>query len=66
MTKTHRLELTLDDLLLMDGMEGMNEALDVSMESAGLSEIATDISYTVVSVTDGVLTVEATYTPDEY
>ena len=71
--KTFQFEISLDELVWLEGMQGMNDLLDEKMTQAGLGEIATDISYAIIKLNvsaDGnennTVTVEATYLPDEY
>lgn len=68
-TKTFEFDVTLDDLLYVNGAGGLNEVLDFRMgndpEFEGI--IATDISYEAVLLSPGdtaLITIRATFTPD--
>lgn len=70
-TATFEFDVTLDDLVEANGIEGLNDILDerLAQDPLGRFEgvIASDISYEPLSVTPGdtgLITIVATFTPD--
>lgn len=67
LTHTHTLELTLSDLAEA-GLEGLNDALDTSLQAEDSPHEAVDISYKVIGcvpgheTSEGSVLIEATYT----
>lgn len=68
MAKTEfEFDVTFEDLLFADGEAGLNEILDARLEEAGVTHMATDVSYEAVKMTNktGQITIKATYEPEE-
>jgi hypothetical protein len=65
-TQSFEFEVTVDDLIEVNGVEGLNEILDERMGEAGIKHTATDIGYEVTKMTNktGLITITATYLPD--
>lgn len=71
MEKTFEFDVTLEDLLYANGVEGLNDILDSRMADRGIQHSATDIGYKVVRLypvteegVEGLITIIATYVPD--
>jgi hypothetical protein len=69
---TFEFDVTLDELLDAEGIEGLNDILDDRLASQGISHIPTDIGYTVVKHhpggeenPSGLITIIATYIADD-
>lgn len=67
--ETFDFTVTPDDLLDANGLEGLNEILDEQMAAAGITHMATDITYKFKNMVEGttydaMLRVTAVYVPD--
>ena len=66
LSRTEQFYVSLDELLDMDGIEGLNDHLDEVIAEQGLKHFSTDIAYVVSGVnTYGEILIEATYIPSD-